>query len=191
MKDKSVESKRRVAPKLSDFAFAVRVTRNGVMLPWFECVTTNEYHDEYFFRAVRLSFPPQEIETLTFEVGDVDSLEQPDDKYDILVTDLSSGRSRILFDSNSNQGSEFESQYLTTTCSQYFDNDISPAIYGCLNSKRKEIGKKREGYAQSATIAMTSIDIFGKSVSDNEVYDMSCSGILRLLQGIFVGKVTI
>ena len=200
MKEKSVESSR-VAPKLSDFAFAVRVTRNGVMLPWFECVATKEKQG-----VVRLSFPPQEIETLTFEVGDVDSLEQqPDrpDKYDILVTDLSSGRSRIAaeFDSDSFEGGDYNEvtgeefdtayQYLTTTGSQYIDNDNSPEFNVCLNSKRKEIGKKREGYAQSATIAITSIDVYGKSAGEMEINPMSCSEILRLLQGIFVGKVTI
>ena len=188
MKDKSVESKKRVAPKLSDFAFAVRVTRNGVMLPWFECVTTNEEHDEDFFRAVRLSFPPQEIETLTFEVGDVKKRGlRPDYKYDILVTDLSSGRGKIAAEFDS----DLESQYLGTTGRQYFDNDISPAIYGCLNSKRKEIGKKREGYAQSGTIAITSIDICGKSVTDYEIYPMSSSDILNFLQGIVEGDVTL
>jgi len=186
MKEKSVESSR-VAPKLSDFAFAVRVTRNGVMLPWFECVATKEDPDGDFFQAVRLSFPPQEIETLTFEVGDVDSLEQPDDKYDILVTDLSSGRGKIAAEFDS----DLESQYLGTTGRQYFDNDISPAIYGCLNSKRKEIGKKREGYAQSGTIAITSIDICGKSVTDYEIYPMSSSDILNFLQGIVEGDVTL
>jgi len=201
MKEKSVESSR-VAPKLSDFAFAVRVTRNGVMLPWFECVATKEKQG-----VVRLSFPPQEIETLTFEVGDVDSLEQqPDrpDKYDILVTDLSSGRSRIAaeFDSDSFEDGDYneetgeevvhlESQYLETTASRYFDGGHHlPCISGYLTSKRKAIGKKRKGYAQSGTIAFTSIDFYGMLCTPYDVYKMSWSDTLRLLQGIVVGEIS-
>jgi len=87
----------RAVPNLSDFAFSVRCTQAGVTLPWFSSEAEEMRYGVY--EEIYLSFPANVVEQLTFQIEDMEEdAEQLYDniKYEILGTDLRTGRSRLV-----------------------------------------------------------------------------------------------
>jgi len=193
---------RRPVPTLADFAFSVRCWQSGATQPWFECEA--EAVGEH---SIKLSFPPNVVEQLTFHVKDVDEYREMPEfelEYDVLVTDLRTGRSRLVatfsdiedadvdYDGEKGEIYYFELQHLSQRGGEFFDqgdySDSPAAIHGSLHSIRMSAGK-RKGYVQQCTRAFTGLRFSGFNLSEWGGETISLSDTLRLVEGIAAGAI--
>jgi len=195
-------------PPLTDVAFCVSCTQWGVTLNWFECEASTTASDE-----INLTFPQRVVDTLSFHVAsgaEVDNL-WDHFKYEILVTDLRSGRSRRAAEFSSYCGGDYDKE--TGEDVGYFDacymsvaggfftpgqhSDESPAMNGALFSTLRPVPAKTlkfrspaqypYGNALPAIFAFTGLKFCGYRNGD----DLSFEDTLRLLDGLVEGTIII